>query len=121
MDNEEFRERIKDLSGNELQEVVLEEKKRQMVLFVCRQTDYTEEQAREKLENNNYNGKDVVEEYLCPNKKVVVEEDKSLNQQIYGEIRGLMDGALKEWEKKQQIDAKMKAKYEYLQKNKNVK
>ena len=120
MDNEEFREKIKDLSGNELQEVVIKEKKQQMVLFVCRQTDYTEEEAREKLENNNYSGKDVVEKYLCPNKKLVV-EDKSVNQQIYGEIRGLMDGAMKEWERKKDANEKIKAKFEYLQRNKNVK
>jgi hypothetical protein len=121
MDNEEFREKIKDLSGNELRDVVMKEKKCQMVLFVCRQTDYTEEEAIEKLEKTNYNGKEVVEEYLCPNKEKIEEEEKddvSINQQIYGEIRGLMDGALKEWERKKQIDAMMKAKYEYLQKNK---
>ena len=45
--NKEFITKIKDLSGNELKDAVREEKRKQVIDLVCRQTDYTREKAEE--------------------------------------------------------------------------
>jgi hypothetical protein len=84
--------------------------------IVMRQTDYSESVADEKLELYKYDVMAVVREYMNPN-KVVNEENEnveSVNQQIYGEIRGMMDTASwryrknKEEEEKKQL---MRAEY----------
>ena len=84
--------------------------------IVMRQTDYSESVADEKLELYKYDVIAVVREYMNPN-KVVNEENEnveSVNQQIYGEIRGMMDTASwryrknKEEEEKKQL---MRAEY----------
>ena len=52
---------------------------------ICNQTNYTEEQAKEKLILHNNNPMSVIKDYLnIPEKK---ESIKSLNQEIYKQIR----------------------------------
>ena len=58
-----------------------------------RQTDYTEEQALEKLQKHNSDAMAVIREFMGGGKKIINTENKSVNQQIYGEIRTFMDTA----------------------------
>jgi hypothetical protein len=68
-----------------------------LVDIVVRQTNYTEEKAIEKLNQHNNDVLTVIREYMSP---AVINIDvdntinkKSINQQIYSEIRNLMDNA----------------------------
>ena len=74
----------------------------EMCKMVMRQTEYTYEEAKQKLQENANNYMTVIQEYL--GKTVKKEENKSVNQKIYKEIRTFMDyGAEKyEYQKKQQ-------------------
>ena len=82
-----------------------------------RQTDYNEETADEKLTIHNYDVVAVVRDFMNPNPLVTETNNtavESVNQQIYGEIRGMMDNASlkyrknKEYEEKKQL---MRAEY----------
>ena len=78
-----------------------------MVDLIMRQTDYTDEMTRTKLElwNNNYLS--VIKEYMNPNFQAQPEEKSSTkNQMIYGEIRNFMDDV-----NKQQLQRKRRAEY----------
>ena len=94
--NKEFISKVKDLSGNEFKNAVREEKRKQIIQLVCRQTDYTMEEAEAKLKEHKGNYMNVVKEYLNPKykedtaKKVQQHEEKSNNQKIYTEIRGFI-------------------------------
>ena len=97
----------------------LEERKRSIIEFVLRQTEYTEEQALEKLEKVNYDGKIVVDEYLkedIPVSSYSKSNDKevSINQQIYGEIRNLMDTGMRQYNERQEQARKQHELQEYL-------
>ena len=68
--------------------------KNESVNMVCRQTNYDENTAREKLEKADYNYEVVLNEfYGITNKKTEssINSNMTTNQQIYGEIRNLMD------------------------------
>merc|ERR1711916_130876 len=104
--NKEFITKIKDLSGNELKDAVREEKRKQVIDLVCRQTDYTREKAEEELIKHRGNYMNVVKAYLNPNYAKEQENkvpDKSTNQRIYTEIRGFMDKAARNYEKQKQM------------------
>jgi hypothetical protein len=66
---------------------------KEVINLVMRQTDYTEEQSKEKLKQWNNNYINVIKEYLNPefNKKEIKKTTKTLNQQMMGEIRSFMD------------------------------
>jgi len=60
------------------------------VQVIMRQTDYTEEVAKEKLKEFNYDHIAVIKSYLgVPEKKVA--HVKSLNQEIYKQLRHRLD------------------------------
>lgn len=121
MDNSEFQERIKDLSGTALKEAIKEEKIRQAVNLICRQTDYTQEKALERLTFYNNNMVAVIKEYINPNKvKPIEEKKKSTNQLIMGEIRGFMDNVSNQYEKRKNYNERVKRYYENMMKNKKV-
>lgn len=83
--------------------------KESLIEIVCRQTDYTYELAKEKLEKSNYNHLLVLNEYFGIDNKEKNEAKKSnntINQQIYGEIRNLMDTGARKFRLEQE-----KAKY----------
>ena len=63
------------------------------IQIVMRQTDYTYEEAKKQLDINNNNITEVIRLYLKPNISSIKSENKqlSMNQQIYKEIRTLMD------------------------------
>ena len=60
------------------------------VQVIMRQTDYTEEVAKEKLKEFNYDHIAVIKSYLgVPEKKAA--PVKSLNQEIYKQLRHRLD------------------------------
>ena len=69
----------------------------ELVQVVCRQTELTLEEARERLEKEKYNYMKVLNDYFGI--KEVVNENKtsSTNQHIYSEIRNLMDTGAKKY------------------------
>lgn len=83
--------------------------------MICRQTEYTEDEAREKLEKNNYNYQLVLNEYFGI--KESPKKEKTINQQIYGEIRNLMDTGARNFRQEQD---RAKAYQEYIEKTKKV-
>lgn len=95
-------------------EHLLEEKKQQQLEYlkdiVMRQTDYSEEQTLLKLKEHNNDIMAIVREFMgIPIRNKVKETKQTVNQQIYSEIRTLMDDAAasykarKEAEEKRQI------------------
>ena len=77
--------------------------KNEYIQLICRQTDLTEEEARNKLEENNYNYMLVLNEYFeIENKCETEDENKTTNQQIYGQIRNLMDTGAKKFRVEQE-------------------
>ena len=68
-------------------------REKEVINLVMRQTDYNEEQTKEKLKQWNNNYINVIKEYLNPNfnKKETKKSTKTLNQQMMGEIRSFMD------------------------------
>jgi hypothetical protein len=62
----------------------------EMIQMIQRQTDYTEETAREKLIEFNYKPIDVIKNYMGLDKK---EEKpiKSINQEMYRQMRKQLD------------------------------
>ena len=62
-----------------------------MIDMVTRQTDYTWNEAKEQLETNNWDYNFVIRKYMgIPEKKEV---KKTLNQEIFNQIRKQMDNA----------------------------
>jgi NACalpha-BTF3-like transcription factor len=66
--------------------------------IIMRQTNYSREECIEKLKTNNMN--DIIKEYLGITKQVSTRK-KSLQQEIYYQIRNQMDSSAKEFNKKQ--------------------
>ena len=87
--------------------------------IVMRQTDYDEDTADTKLEEHKYDVMNVVREFLNPNSSVKKTDENikvaSVNQQIYGEIRGMMDNASWNYRKrKEEEEAKELLRQEYI-------
>lgn len=74
----------------------------ELVQVVCRQTDLNTEDARERLERENYNYMKVLNDYFEINEIVSEKKTSSTNQQIYGEIRNLMDAGAKKYRTEQE-------------------
>jgi len=64
-----------------------------MIEMVTRQTEYTFDEAKEKLVNNNLDYNKVIKEYMGIEDKP--KEKTSLNQEIFKQIRNKMDIASK--------------------------
>ncbi len=68
------------------------------------QTNYTEEMAREKLKLFNYDFMRVLKDYMgIPEKKETI-KIKSVNQEIYKQIRHNLDQTMKEYREKNPIN-----------------
>lgn len=67
------------------------------VQIILRQTDYTSDQAKEKLQKFNFNEEEVIRDYFGIAKKKTSEKITSLNQTIYKQLRGYLDGAMKNY------------------------
>ena len=66
--------------------------------IIMRQTNYSREECIEKLKTNNMN--DIIKEYLGITKPLSTRK-KSLQQEIYYQIRNQMDSSIKEFNIKQ--------------------
>ena len=89
-----------------------------LIEMVMRQTSYTFDEAKDKLENNDNNYVKVIKEalgiYEQKEEKVVT----SVNQHIYKEIRGLMDTASENYRINQEREKKRLEIIEILKKKK---
>jgi hypothetical protein len=66
--------------------------------IIMRQTDYNEEKAIEKLKLFDFNEMYVIRDYFgITEKKEKPQEFKSVNQAIYKQIRGHLDGAMRDY------------------------
>jgi hypothetical protein len=75
--------------------------------IVMRQTDYSEEQALEKLKEYNKDVMTIVREFMGVSTKTtkdIKNNNTSVNQQIYGEIRNLMDTAAASYKAKKEAE-----------------
>jgi len=69
------------------------------VQIIMRQTDYTEEIAKEKLKEFNYDHIAVIKSYLgVPNKKAA--PVKSVNQEIYKQLRYRLDSNMRNYQER---------------------
>jgi hypothetical protein len=84
-----------------------------MIKMIQNQTDYTNEKAAELLERSNYNYIKVIQDYLSnstedkdiPNN--IETENKSVNQQIYSEIRHFMNDVQKQFDQRKKVITKI--------------
>jgi hypothetical protein len=67
------------------------------VQIILRQTNYTPEQAREKLQQFDFNEEEVIRDYFGIAKKTTTQKMTSVNQTIYKQLRGYLDGAMKNY------------------------
>jgi len=67
------------------------------VEIILRQTNYTSEQAKEKLQQFNFNEEEVIRDYFGVAKKTIPQKITSVNQTIYKQLRGYLDGAMKNY------------------------
>lgn len=75
-----------------------------LVELIMRQTNYDKDVAEQKLKDHNNDYMQVIREYMTPsNKKPVCTTRLSVNQQIYKEIRSMMDDAAKKYEAEKNI------------------
>ena len=81
--------------------VTSEEEIVEKVGIITRQTDYTEESAREKLFAANMDHIKVIKEYFGIAEKKAP-EIKSVQQQIYKEIRYKLDDSMRDFNSKQE-------------------
>jgi len=73
------------------------------VQMILRQTDYTEEEAKNKLKEFNYDHIQVVKSYLgIPEKKPL--PIKTVNQEIYKQIRYRLDSNMREYNLRKERD-----------------
>lgn len=70
--------------------------------IVLRQTNYSEETAKEKLQQHGFNEIAVIQEYLGVSKQKNKKPIKSVNQAIYKQLRNHLDTAMKDY--KERVD-----------------
>lgn len=97
-------------------------REKEVINLVMRQTDYTEEQAKEKLKQWNNNYINVIKEYLNPNfhNQKKEEKPKTLNQQMLGEIRSFMDDVYIKFENRKRYNQYLNVLNEARSKANNV-
>ena len=74
-----------------------DDKIKEKVALVMRQTDYNEEKALEKLKEHEYNEITVVKEYLGVPIKKTAAPIKSINQEIYKQLRNKLDSNMRDY------------------------
>ena len=88
----------------------------ELIKMVMRQTDYSEEEAVFKLKEHNNNYMNVIRESLGIKKSNKKDNLTTINQQIYKEIRGMMDTAANNYRIKQERQKLLEKIYEERQK-----
>lgn len=92
-------------------EKIMNERKKELVRVILRQTEYNENEAESKLKETDYNVIKVLNEYHGISNKVKVYPNTT-NQQIYGEIRNLMDSSAKKFRDDQENAKKSQERIE---------
>lgn len=99
----------------------LEFRKNFLAKIVTRQTTYSVDQAREKLEEFNYNITELIKNFMSPAKKTKGDEireeaeaKKTTNQKIYTEFRNLLDTSAEIMKRRKALEAKVNETYEQL-------
>ena len=69
--------------------IQIENKKKEFINVICRQTELSEEEAKQQLEECNYDCNIVMNKYFGIKEKEQVKQN--VNQIIYSEIRNMMD------------------------------
>ena len=106
---------LQHLQGDDLKTAVQQEYYTQAIAFICRQTDYTEATAAERL-NALKDPVKVVKEYLGHSDEPdTASSSKSKNQIKYGEIRKLMDAGAKQYNAQKELNERRKQYQEYLE------
>ena len=75
-----------------------------LVKKVLAQTDYTEEKALAKLEEFNYDLMRVLKDYMGIPEKKTDTKIKSINQEIYKQIRYSLDSSMREYRAKNPVN-----------------
>ncbi len=100
-----------DASGaalSELKAQLIEERKKQVISLVMRQTDYTHEEAVAKLAQWDHNYLAVIKEYMNPNfEEKPAQVTKSTNQMIMGELRSFMDNVNRGYERRKDASERL--------------
>ena len=65
--------------------------------IILRQTNFSEEEAREKLVEHNNDYVAVIKEYLGVKQQAPKPEIKSVNQEIYKQMRFKLDSAMRDY------------------------
>lgn len=91
----------------------LRQMKEHYVNVLMNQTTWNEEEAREKLEETGYNIQSCVRMFMgMPAEKAggdASSRTKTVNQEIYGNIRTMMDEASSRYEKRKALEEKLEA------------
>ena len=75
-----------------------------LVKKVMAQTDYTEDKAATKLQEFNYDLMRVLKDYMGIPEKTADTKIKSVNQEIYRQIRYSLDSSMKEYREKNPVN-----------------
>ena len=106
-------EHMQGLSGEELKSAIIAERRKNVINLIMRQTEYSAEEAEQKLVEANNNYMKVIQDFLGIEKKTPNDDPGTVNQRIYGQIRGLMDTGASQYrahQEKQQKAAEYKEK-----------
>ena len=74
------------------------DKIQEKVAVITRQTDYNEEVALEKLKLHDFNEINVIKEYLGVPIKKLATPVKSVNQEIYKQLRTKLDSNMRDYQ-----------------------
>ena len=75
-----------------------------LVTKVLAQTNYTEEIAKTKLQEFNYDLMRVLKDYMGIPEKKDITKIKSINQEIYKQIRHTLDSSMREYREKNPVN-----------------
>jgi hypothetical protein len=67
------------------------------IQIIMRQTDYTEEKARDKFSQFKFDELAVIRDYFGITEKKTPEKVTSVNQEIYKQLRGYLDGTMRNY------------------------
>lgn len=86
-------------------EKILDSKEEQIINLVLNQTNMDRETAKQMLEENDFNSIKVIKQHFGIKEKQEKKEDiVNVNQQVYKEIRNLMDTASKQYRIKKELE-----------------
>lgn len=98
----------------------IDAQKKDAIKIVMRQTTYSEEQAKDKLEQFNYNIMLVLKNFMAPNKETLSDtlmkqsESRPINQKIFSEFRNMLEHSAVIMKKRQELEKKVNENYEKM-------